>query len=162
MDVVEGDYPPDPRTVKARLLQKYGDDISIVVTHKRTIVCFRNTGFKILTDSWYASKKTNAEEERLRVVRAAANILLEDIRSQVYETKKYPPSDIFLEDVDTVILETLLCFLEQVIVKHKRCSVDKWRIKCKAIAHAIISAARPWSFLSPLQIGVGTLSLIHI
>lgn len=33
MDVVEGDYRPDPRTVKAWLLQKCGDDISIVVTY---------------------------------------------------------------------------------------------------------------------------------
>ncbi|XP_011707609.1 PREDICTED: uncharacterized protein LOC105462604 [Wasmannia auropunctata] len=57
-------------------------------------------------------------------------------------------------DVKTVVSESLNVFLEKVIVSKKVGSHEKWKIKCTSIAHAIISAARPRSFLSPLQIGL--------
>ncbi|KMQ95976.1 hypothetical protein RF55_3771 [Lasius niger] len=75
---IKGDYRPDIRTIKAHLLQKYGDDILLVKTaQKPPIVCFRNTGFKILTNAWYDEKKSDKREKRLRVVRTAAAIVLE-------------------------------------------------------------------------------------
>jgi len=74
---------------------------------------------KYNTDTWYVKKKSNQEEERLRVVKEAAAIILEDIRSQVYETKHYPPTDNFLRDVKTVVSESLNVFLEKVIVSKK-------------------------------------------
>jgi len=55
-------------------------------------------------------KSSNGEEERLRVVKAAADISLEDIGSQVCNTTEYPPTDNFLNDVETVIPQTLLNF----------------------------------------------------
>lgn len=72
-------------------------------------------------------KKTDKQEERLRVVRAAAAIILEDIRSQVYETEKYPPSDEFLKDVDSIIPESLQTLFSGVILKNKRGSLDSWK-----------------------------------
>lgn len=50
---IEGEYRPDVQTIQTRLLQKYGDDIIIVQRGKRSaIVCFKNTGFKIITETW--------------------------------------------------------------------------------------------------------------
>lgn len=94
------------------------------------------------------------KEERQRIVKAAATILREDIRSQVYETSHYLPSDSFLQEVETVIPENLQVLLQEIILKGKRGCLNKWKTKCTAIAHAIISAARPRSFLSGLQIGL--------
>lgn len=55
---IEGDYCPDLRIIKTHLLQKYGEDILIIEKQKKpTIVCFQNTGFKILTNAWYDEKK---------------------------------------------------------------------------------------------------------
>ncbi|KAJ8891126.1 hypothetical protein PR048_010640 [Dryococelus australis] len=89
-DLVAAD---DVKTVKAKLLQKYGEDILLAVTvNKSPVVCFRNTGYKLLTDTWYNDKKSDPKEERLHIVRAAASIVLEDIQSQVYETHQYSPS----------------------------------------------------------------------
>ena len=108
INLIEGDYRPDIRTVKSRLLKEFGDDILIVErANKSTIVCFRNTGYKILTDAWYSEKKINFEEERMRIVRTAATIILEDIRSQVYETKNYPASDNFFKDMHKMEPPTL-------------------------------------------------------
>lgn len=52
MNQIEGDYHPDIKTVKAQLLKKYGSDILISTTaNKQPVVCFKNTGYKILTDA---------------------------------------------------------------------------------------------------------------
>ncbi|KMQ88812.1 hypothetical protein RF55_11637 [Lasius niger] len=69
MNQIEGGYRPDIRTVKSRLLQKYGDDILIVKTaQKSAVVCFRNTGYKLITDKFYANKSSDEQKERLRIV----------------------------------------------------------------------------------------------
>lgn len=155
LNQIDGDYRPHIKTVKTKLLQKYGDVIFIAVTaNKPPIVCFRNTGYKLLTETWYKDKKLNPKEERLRIIKAAATIVLEDIRSQVYEISHYPPSDSFLQEVDTVIPETLQVLLQDIVLKHKYSSLKKWKTKCTAFARAIISAVRPRSFLSGLQVGL--------
>ncbi|KAE9523143.1 hypothetical protein AGLY_016457 [Aphis glycines] len=66
---------------------------------KKSVVCFKNTGFKVLTNAWYDSKKANEEEERLRIVEAAATIIREDIRSFIYETDSFPPPNKFMNNV---------------------------------------------------------------
>lgn len=60
-----------------------------------------------------------------------------------------------MRDVDTVVPESLRVFFGNVILKNKRGPLAKWEKKCTALSHAVISAVRPRSFLSPLQIGVG-------
>jgi len=81
------------------------------------------------------------------VVKEAAIIMLEDIHSQVYETKHYPLADNFLQDIKTIVLESLNVFLkEKVIVSKKVNFHKKWKTKC--ITHAIISAARFRSFIN--------------
>ncbi|GBN79877.1 hypothetical protein AVEN_204925-1 [Araneus ventricosus] len=92
MAKIEGDYRPHMKTVKAQLFKKYGDDILIAVTaNKAPVVCFRNTGFKVLTEAWYNQKSDDKTEERRHIVKTAAAIVIEDIRSRGYETKHYPP-----------------------------------------------------------------------
>lgn len=78
-------------------------------------------------------------------MKAAADIIREDIRSQVYDTTTYAPSTDFLSDVKTVIPESLLPFLETLILTHKRGILHGYRTKCVALAHSIISV-RPARF----------------
>lgn len=130
MAKIEGEYRPHIKTVKAQLLKKYGDDILIAVTaNKAPVVCFRNTGFKLLTEAWYNQKSDDKTEERRRIVKTAAAIVIEDIRSRIYETKHYPPSDNFFQDSELDIPETLRIFLDDVILKNKRASLEKWKKK---------------------------------
>lgn len=154
ISLIEG-YVPDERTIKKKLEEKYGEDIIITKNQKKvSIVCFQSTGYKILSDHWYAQKKADADQKRLRIITAAAAIIREDIRTQIYETSSYPPSDDFLKDVNSCIPESLDVFLKNVITKGRKCKIKPLERKCSAIAYAIISATRPRSFLSPLQIGV--------
>lgn len=101
-------------------------------------------------------KKKDYHEERLRVIREAAAIIREDIRGVVYDKNNYPPSDGFVKDVEAAVPESLQVFLTTMITKDKRGALEQWKKKCTAIAHSIITAVRPRSFFSPLQLGVGT------
>lgn len=155
MDQIEGERP-QLRTVKNRLFAKYGEDILIVERpFKHTIVCFKNTGHKILTSTWYDSRSSDPQAERQRVVKAAAEVIREDIRSQVYDTTQFTPSDDFFQNVNSVIPDSLKLLLETVILKDKRSCLDSYRKKCVALAHSIISAVRPRSFISCLLHGIG-------
>lgn len=98
----------------------------------------------------------NSTEERTRVVKAASKIILTDIRSKVYDIENYPAADNFLGGVDSDIPETLKLLLNEIILKGKKGNTDGWDKKITALSHCIISAARPKSFLSPLQIGVSS------
>lgn len=66
----------------------------------------------------------------------------------------YPSSDDFLTDVKDCIPESLDIFLENVIVKGRKCQSQQLKRKCILIAHAIMLTSRPRSFLSPLLISV--------
>ncbi|GBM37029.1 hypothetical protein AVEN_31870-1 [Araneus ventricosus] len=136
MAKIEGDYRPYIRMVKPQLLKKYGDDILIAVTANRApLVCFRNTGFKLLSEAWYNKKSDDKTEERRRIVTTAAAIVIEDILSRVYETKHHPPSDNFFQESESDIPETLRVFLDDMILKNKRASLEKWKKKSAKSAY---------------------------
>lgn len=146
MDQVSG-IKPSIKTVKSKLKETYGDKILIskVKSHK-SVICFLDIGHKILNESWYTSKCDDENEERLRVIKAAAMIIKQDIQSRVYDTSHYPPSGTFLNDAEQVIPESLKVFLDSLLTKK---GDDKKIIKKKiSLAHAIISIIRPRSFIS--------------
>lgn len=147
---------PDVKTIRAKLLEKYGENIVISSTNKKTTtVCFRGTSKNILTKHWYENRKVNKEEERQRIVEAAAIIIREDIRSQINDTSSYPAPNDFLTNVDSVIPKTLSLFLNSVILSNKNGDGTHVSKKCTSIAHATMSATRPRSFRSTIQMSVG-------
>lgn len=53
----QGDLPTT-RTIKTKLLEKYGEDITITtLPNQKPIICFRDTGKQILTKAWYSEQK---------------------------------------------------------------------------------------------------------
>jgi hypothetical protein len=86
-------YVPVFKTIRGKLLDRYGEDLIITSERNRKpIICFRNTGYSILTENWYKSQKENKEEERIRVVKDAADIIREDIRTMIYNLDSYVSS----------------------------------------------------------------------
>ena len=43
-----------------------------------------------MNDKWYQDRKGNLEEGRIRVIRAAANLIKNQVRCTQYETDSYP------------------------------------------------------------------------
>lgn len=126
---VEGNYIPERKTVIQHLLERYGEDVIISKIKQSTIVCFKNTGHKILTDAWYNEKRSSEREERLRLVETAADVILEEIRSVPYALDDYPPPDSFLSENESLVPEVLKVFLERLILTKKRGNTDKWKKK---------------------------------
>lgn len=143
------------KTLKSKLEAYYGDNIIITTAPgRKSVVCLRDTGHKILTKAWYEKKSENEEEERRRIVRTAAEIIREDIRSRCYDTDMYPPLENLMEQSDALVPETLKLLVEGIIMKNKRANKIDLKRKCIAIEHSIISATRPRSFLSMVHVGL--------
>ena len=70
--------PYSEKYLKIKLVEHFGDLITITdIFGKHTIVCISNFAHKVLSDRWYADRKSKAIDERRRVVIAAANIILQ-------------------------------------------------------------------------------------
>lgn len=95
LNLVEG-YKPNEKTVKTKLIEKYGDSIVIASnSNKKTTICFKGISNEILTNAWYTNKKVNKEEERLRILKTAATIITDDVKLNIYDTSFYESSDDF-------------------------------------------------------------------
>lgn len=150
----------DEKTVKNRLKKKFSDQ---VVFSSRmggvTYVCFSNNLYDILTDTWRSRNIARTiEEEENNLIDSAAELIRREIRTTICNLNEYPASDQTLNNVNENIPPQLIRFLNHVIYKDKEQNDanEKWfSRRITSIAHAIVAAARPKSFLSPLQLTVG-------
>lgn len=108
------------RYIQEKLSETLGNDVIIYSINQDYIICFVDARDKILCNDWYQNEKENKEEERKRIVTAAANIILQDIRSKVYDFDEYPAPNFFLNDVSSMIPFTLKQLLEIIIKKIKK------------------------------------------
>ena len=80
--LTKDDYMLDKKTILQRLKLKYNDDIIIANDNKsHSIICFVKSQHHVLNDRWYASRIENQEDEELRILSTAAEILRKKIRS---------------------------------------------------------------------------------
>lgn len=87
---------PTTKTIIEKLKDRFKDRIVLSrVSRKKTVICLRATGEKILNDMWYSARSTDPQEERQRIVKTAAKIILEDIETMAYDNSVYPPTDEF-------------------------------------------------------------------
>lgn len=157
MNAVTG-TKPQWRTIKTELQKRYGDRVILTQGCNRfnvPVICFRDTGYKLLNDAWYENKDTNKSAERIRIVLKAAEIIRQDIQSEMFKSDTYPPSDNFLDEAEN-IPPSLLAFLNGVMMKKTK-REDQTKRKCIAIGHAITAVVRPRTFFSPV---LGSLSLL--
>ncbi|XP_063389678.1 uncharacterized protein LOC134675401 [Cydia fagiglandana] len=152
-DLSDFNYSVNPRTMVIKIENHYGG----VLQSKNNFVVVPPAR-EILKEKWHEEKLDDEKSERLRIVRTAANIILEDIRSILFDTKSYPPPSSFLDEVNSVIPETLKTFVETVVTKYQK-NPEPLESTVTALSHSIMTAARPRTFKSPLLLGIG--SLIH-
>lgn len=84
------------------------------------------------------------------LLRSLGMILGDDIRTQVYNCSEYPTME-ETNNGSSMIPDSLSLFLNGV-VRSKATQVNQRR--CTSIAHAIISACRPRSFISPILLAI--------
>lgn len=151
LGIITGEKP-QWRWIKLELERTYGDRILVTPgsnRHDLPVICFRDTGLKILSASWYEQKSKNITDEKIRIVQMAANIIRQDIQSQVYSKETYPPSEDFLKNPGSVA-NSLTVFLETLLKNKRNRRVSETKRKSVALGNAITAIVRPRSFVSPL------------
>lgn len=147
------------REIKNHLENHFGDDIKITQRGGDLIVCFLGKFDFTIGEDWYIKKKSNDAAERSRIVETAAHIVLQDIRSQCYDTKKYKPPTSFPEGSETDVPKTLETFLNILLKTHRKVENEKNKKKLDnrtlTAAHVLISSVRPNSFTPPIMLKRG-------
>ena len=138
------------RRLTQKLMDHYGTDIIVTSQPgKETIFTLLDIGNHILRDHHQDSSLSKEE-----IIDMAATIICDDIWSQIYDCTKYPKlSDMGNKDF---VPDSLCRFIDGVIKTKAKVKSDCTERKRIAIAHAIIAASRPRSFISPILLGIST------
>lgn len=149
---------PDDKTIKKRLIERYGHELVVSSrAGKSTFFCFVQHHYTILENEWQNQRLKNESDEENRILQMAGKIIRKNIQSEEYSTELYPPSQQFFANVSDCIPKNLKFLLEEIIMTNKKGgqeTMNSYQRKCISIGHAIITAVRPRSFLSSLQIGL--------
>ncbi len=138
--------------MKAKLKEHFGDKIVFTeLNGKSDVVTFRNTASCILYEFHKQQRSTTPDEEKVRIIEAAAKLIQSDVKAQKVSSDVYPtPSE--MSSTTTAlnfIPESLQVLLRTMFVGK---NVD---VKLASLGQAIMQAIRPRVLLAPLQLGLG-------
>ena len=136
--------------MKARLKEYFGDQIIITeINGKSNIVTLRSTAEYVLQE-FHDRQKDDPDMEKIHLIKKAAKLIRNDIKSVGTSNEHYPPSyEIESQEKSYNFLPTSVnVFLEGIIMGK---DVD---LKRASIGQAIMQAARPRVLLAPLKIGL--------
>ena len=137
------------KRLKSILKLKYGSEIIITdVAGKPSVV--KDISHKILHEKW--SRNISNRSNKEKIMERAASIILDDIRTSIYDLTKYPDF-VIGEEEDEWVPASLDHFL-RCLIKSKSTNSKVTRRRCSAISHAIIAACRPRSFISPILLSL--------
>ena len=137
--------------MKCKLLEHFGNQIAVTNTNGKTdVLTLRTAASEILRDFHALKKGNDPEQEKIKVIEAAAKLIQNDIRQLKTQDEHYPSSTSLSLDELTKFLPTFLNFLLQNIIQGK-----EKQLKIVAVGEAIVQASRPRSTLAPLQFGLG-------
>lgn len=132
--------------MKTKLIDYYGDTIFFTDQPGRpNTVCFKDMASEILSDKWCNGRKESMQEEKARVITAAAKLIKNELRCTQFDTEYYPS----LEDIemDAEILPPSLKLLMQSLVGSS--------LKQASIGQCLLKAMKPNSVMPPLLFGLG-------
>lgn len=105
------------KTILKYLRIKYGDDITIITRpRKDTTICYSGIRSFPVDEFWYLVREEKKEDERMRIIKTAAELVRRQIKSVSYDNKSYPSSVNFLENVEEVIPNYLNIFLSELML----------------------------------------------
>ncbi|KAK3931380.1 Glucans biosynthesis protein D [Frankliniella fusca] len=138
------------------LTEKYKGGIKFFPRQgQSTLYCFSGTANKILTDAWYTQRNHVECNERLRIIETAADIILEDVSSVCFEVDTFPTAEEIQDGGWNNVPRSLRTLLIRLVTRRKKGADQSTSLrKCNVIGQEIISAMRPRSYVSPLQVGL--------
>ncbi|KAE8745769.1 hypothetical protein FOCC_FOCC007485 [Frankliniella occidentalis] len=138
--------------LRTMLKSHYGGSVHVSCAGEHQI--FNFTGFmdSLLHDSWYRNRQGRDRDEKLRIIKLAANIILEDLRKPVYNMKTYPTIE---EMISSPLPPTLACLLDTMVTSKSK-SQDKIKKKRMFLGQALLFACRPKSYIPPALLALST------
>ena len=134
--------------MKTELIKHYKDEILFAQSpNQADVITLKKTATTILRDFYKQPRNLDTKAEKLRVIKAAADIIHSDIKPMASSREEYPDSAAIKNHI-SYIPETLRHFLEQVIRKKDA------SLKISAIGQALVQSTRPNTVIAPLQIGL--------
>jgi hypothetical protein len=127
-----------------KLKEKYGDSMQLLSRQGKSNLIVLDRFRDILCENWYNTKKTNVEDEKVRVITAAAKLLSDCIKNFDHDIKNYPLMEDVIDKENTCVPSLLKIFIKELIPAPT---------KQTSISQALFSAVRPRSIM-PLQLGV--------
>lgn len=144
----------DNKTLCRKLKQKFGDDIYIQQHRGReTEIYYKFFNVSKICSDWFCDENSLGTVEKKTILTAAAQILRHEISNHSNDTEFYPPPGKFLDSVLSDIPPLLTYFLGDLLLTDSK---ENNFVKRDVISHSLVSALRPKSFTSTLQLAVGT------
>ena len=135
------------KQLKSKLIEHYGSQMIITSeTGKETIYTFLDACNNILRENY-----NDCEFTKEHIIDMAATIIQDDIRAKSYDLSKYPS----FRDLsnDDLVPSNLKRLLDKIITSSPKEPHVALRRKL-AIAHSLIAAVRPRSFISPILLAI--------
>lgn len=139
--------------MKLKLQKHFGEKIVITeLNGKSNVVTFLSTAQSLLHTFYEQKKRDSSQQEALRLVLTAAELIRNEIKS-VEVCSDFYPSLSEIEDPERALkfLPTLLVSFLKVMMTGKNTD-----LKLASIGQAIMQATRPRVLLAPLQFGLST------
>ncbi|KAE8747077.1 hypothetical protein FOCC_FOCC006215, partial [Frankliniella occidentalis] len=139
-----------PRYLKELLKSRFGKE-NVIFTDfagKNSVFCFRGKANRFVYDHWHSERISSGENDRTRIVKAAAKIIREDIRMRAFDNDTYLIGGSL--DEECMVPDSLRLLLSETI-KSSTDSKQSQRSR-EAIAQSIVAACRPRSYISPIQL----------
>ena len=137
---------------KQKLQEYFGDSVIITeMNGKQNVVTLRKTAKSILHEFYFENKCKSSEEEKVKLLKAAAQIIQSEIKS-VYSDKS-----VYLSPTEISSIESNTQFIPGSLVQFL-CEIFNLKssnIKVCSIGQAIMQTARPRLIMAPLQFGLG-------
>lgn len=151
-DLLSGEEGYGFQHLKNKLEHYFGDNLILTGKQgKEFIFSFRDASHRILRQKWESDK---TQHDKSSIIDMAASIIRDEIRTAVYNCSEYP-NITNLNESDANVPESLLRLL-QCVIKGSVDAPSSTDRKITAIAHSIISACRPRSYISPILLSIAT------
>ncbi|XP_060600668.1 uncharacterized protein LOC132754090 [Ruditapes philippinarum] len=138
--------------MKKRVIEHFGGRVTVTEFNgKHNVITFKSNADAILHAFYRRNGTNDSESEKRMIIKTAAKLIFNDIKSDKYQKEIYPSSsEVMSSDFNMKFLPNSLQLLLIELVSSK-----KSEKKICSIGQAIIQAAIPKGVIAPLQIGLG-------
>ena len=134
--------------IKKKLQEKYSDNIFFAeVAGRKNVICFKDMASYIVSDTWYAERKEDINDEAKRIIKTAAKLVKNNIKESIISNTNSSCTYPTTEDAEKIgwIPELLRYFLSLLINQ---------RLKVESIGQCIMKGSFPRSVIPPILLSL--------